>query len=251
MKKKLHIEIAFSVILMIGLSSCVNRPLRPVDNDSEKSNTEMQNVADSVMNSKVYEVHEKVPLTKERLKESVEYFFRQQFGRFAKVKIWKQCDIATSGNCFVCGVVSAPVRGDKSNYSFDAILNSEAEVRSMQLNHVGKNDCYYNWVEGKRLDDNTYSSRASIGNIRLTAIGLRAAGIRYVTSRKMSKEQIMKFITEKTDMKLKNYYFQINEYSQEYAAYSGNENEGTLFMYDSNNIYNITIHSNGSVTYKQ
>lgn len=67
----------------------------------------------------------------------------------------------------------------------------------------------------------------------------------------MSKEQIMKFITQKTDMKLKNYYFQIDEYSQEYAAYSGDENEGTLFMYDSNNIYNITIHSDGSVTYNK
>lgn len=250
MKKKLHI-IAFSVILLTVISSCVNRPLRPVDNDADKTNAEIENMADSEMISIINKANEKKPVTNESLKESVEYFFRQHFGRFAKVKKWTKCDIAKTGNCFVNGVVSAPVRGDKSNYSFDAILNSEAEVKSMQLSHIGKNDCYYNWVDGRRLDENMYSSRSSISNIRLTAIGLREAGIRYVTSRKMSKEQIMKFITQKTDMKLKNYYFQIDEYSQEYAAYSGDENEGTLFMYDSNNIYNITIHSDGSVTYNK
>lgn len=248
MEKIKYITTAFSVILMIGLSSCVNGPLRPVDNS--KDSIETENIPDSEMVVASKDINEKKQLTKERLKESVEYFFRQQFGRFAKVKKWKQCDIATTGNCFVSGVVSAPVRGDKSNYSFDAILNTEADVRSMQLNHVGKNDCYYNWVEGQRLDDNTYSSRASIGNIRLTAIGLRAAGIRYVTSRKMSKEQIMKFITEKTDMKLKNYYFQMSESNPEYAAYCGDQSQGTLFMYDSNKIYDITIHSDGSVSYK-
>lgn len=243
-----YILTAFSVILMIGMSSCVNGPLRPMDNSKDTIGTEQISDSEKVVASK--DINEKTPVTKERLKESVEYFFRQQFGRFAKVKKWKQCDIATTGNCFVSGVVSAPVRGDKSNYSFDAILNTESEVRSMQLNHVGKNDCYYNWVEGQRLDDNTYSSRASIGNIRLTAIGLRAAGIRYVTSRKMSKEQIMKFITEKTDMKLKNYYFQMSESDPEYAAYCGDQSQGTLFMYDSNKIYDITIHSDGSVSYK-
>ena len=249
MKKKLHI-IAFSVILLTVISSCVNRPLRPVDNDADKTNAEIENKADSEMISIINKANEKKPVTNESLKESVEYFFRQHFGRFAKVKKWTKCDIAKAGNCFVSGVVSAPVRGDKSNYSFDAILNSEVKVRSMQLSHVGKNDCYYNWVEGQRLDDNTYFSRASIGNIRLTAIGLRAAGIRYVTSRKMSKEQIMKFITEKTDMKLKNYYFQMSESNPEYAAYCGDQSQGTLFMYDSNKIYDITIHSDGSVSYK-
>ena len=248
MEKIKYITTAFSVILMIGLSSCVNGPLRPMDNSKDTIETEQIPDSEMVVVSK--DINEKTPVTKERLKESVEYFFRQKFGRFAKVKKWKQCDIATTGNCFVSGVVSAPVRGDKSNYSFDAILNSEAEVRSMQLNHAGKNDCYYNWVDGQRLDDNTYSSRASIGNIRLTAIGLRAAGIRYVTSRKMSKEQIMKFITEKTDMKLKNYYFQMSESNPEYAAYCGDQSQGTLFMYDSNKIYDITIHSDGSVSYK-
>lgn len=248
MENMKYILTAFSVILMIGMSSCVNGPLRPMDNSKDTIGTEQISDSEKVVASK--DINEKTPVTKERLKESVEYFFRQQFGRFAKVKKWKQCDIATTGNCFVSGVVSAPVRGDKSNYSFDAILNTESEVRSMQLNHVGKNDCYYNWVEGQRLDDNTYSSRASIGNIRLTAIGLRAAGIRYVTSRKMSKEQIMKFITEKTDMKLKNYYFQMSESDPEYAAYCGDQSQGTLFMYDSNKIYDITIHSDGSVSYK-
>lgn len=248
MENMKYILTAFSVILMIGMSSCVNGPLRPMDNSKDTIGTEQISDSEKVVASK--DINEKTPVTKERLKESVEYFFRQQFGRFAKVKKWKQCDIATTGNCFVSGVVSAPVRGDKSNYSFDAILNTESEVRSMQLNHVGKNDCYYNWVDGQRLDDNTYSSRASIGNIRLTAIGLRAAGIRYVTSRKMSKEQIMKFITEKTDMKLKNYYFQMSESNPEYAAYCGDQSQGTLFMYDSNKIYDITIHSDGSVSYK-
>lgn len=250
MKKKLYIAITFSVMLMMGISSCVNRPSKTIENDSKKTNAEMQKNTDSVVISKVKNVQQKEPLSKERLKENVEYFFRQKFGRFAKVKKWTKCDIATTGNSFLSGVVSAPVRGDKSNYSFDAIVNSDAEVRSMQLSHVGKNDCYYNWVEGQRLDDNIYSSKASIGNIRLTAIGLRSEGIRYVTSRKMSKEQIMKFITEKTDMKLMNYYFQINEYSQEYAAYNGDENEGTLFMYDRNMIFSITIHSDRSITYR-
>ena len=243
-----YIATAFSVILMVGMSSCVNGPLRPVNNS--KDTIETENIPDSEMVIVSKDINEKKPITKESLKESVEDFFTHNFGRFAKVKKWTKCDIATTGNCFVSGVVSAPVRGDKSNYSFDAILNSSGTIRSMQLNHVGKSDCYYNWVDGQRLDDNKYSSRASLGNIRLTAIGLRAAGIRYVTSRKMTKEQIMKFITQKTDMKLKNYYFQISESNPEYAAYCGDQSQGVLFMYDSNKIYDITIYSDGSVSYK-
>ena len=57
MKKKLHI-IAFSVILLTVISSCVNRPLRPVDNDADKTNAEIENKADSEMISIINKANE-------------------------------------------------------------------------------------------------------------------------------------------------------------------------------------------------
>ena len=139
------------------------------------------------------------------------------------------------------------VRGEKNIYDFNAVIKINEydmeygnRVSVLQLNHKGKMD---NRVDGTLLSDNTIKSQFNFQGISLRCVGMREAGVRYVTSRKMSKDQIVKFVTEETDMKRDNYYFQRGSGEQDYASFtcSRNGKSGTLYMYDSNVIYDVTI----------
>lgn len=188
-------------------------------------------------------------MSEDACKEVVTDFFASHFGKLSKIKKWTDFGKWENNKAAaISGEVCAVVRGEKGIYSFDALLDEWGIVTSMQMNHKGTMDCYYNFANGVRLDDNVIKSTFKSSGATLRTVVLREAGIRYVTSRKMNKNQIMDFIVNQTDMKRSNYYFQLSENALEYAQYCGDEDSGILTTYDGNgHFYNVTIDNDGKI----
>ena len=214
----------------------------------KNSNEEVEDTVS--LNIDVPESKSIATMSEDECKEAVTDFFASHFGKLSKIKKWTDFGKWENNKAAaISGEVSAVVRAEKGTYTFDALLDEWGKVTSMQMNHKGTMDCYYNYANGVRLDDNVIKSTFKSGGVTLRTIALREAGIRYVTSRKMNKNQIMDFIVNQTDMKRSNYYFQLSENELEYAQYGGDEDSGLLSTYDGNgHFYNVTIDNDGKVT---
>ena len=174
-----------------------------------------------------------------------------QFGKMAKVTKWGDTFRWPRNNSMnIEGEVSAVVRGDKAIYDFSAAIKENGLMLDyLQMHHKGTFDYFYNCTNNVRLDDETYKSQFKFKGIKLTVLGMRESAIRYITSRKINRNQIMEFIIGQTDMKRSNYYFQLSETKPEYATYIGDENEGYLLLMDEDKTIKVTINDNGKYTF--
>lgn len=236
------LTLLFISTVFLNLLSC-NHKKKIASNSYVEDTTAV--IIDEPINQSIKEFGE------EGCKEKITEFFKRKFGRFSKVTKWGKGGVSIRKDSYlISGTVIAVVRGDKSTYTFDAILGQNGEVFSMQMNHKGTMDCFYNYVDGQRLDDNTIKSTFKFNGITLRTIGIREAGVRYVTSQIMSKEQIMKFIVNETDLQRSNYYFQKSQNALEYAQYCGDDKSGFLTTYNNGKSYNVTISESGKVSFK-
>lgn len=232
-----------SLFIAVITTSCT--PNNPSENQNDVEDSSNVNVPETLSTNKQFSDDD----LKVRFAETI----YNEFGKMAKITKWGECSRWTtvkSNALNITGELVASVRGDKATYTFIAFMGEDGSLQSLQMHHKGTNDCFYNYVEGHRLDDNTIKRDYTFKGIKLTIVNLGSHGIRYVTSRKMSKEQIVDFIVNETDIKLSNYYFQLSKDADEYAVYIGNEDKGSLIVYNKNSeiLHTVTINDDGKFT---
>lgn len=195
--------------------------------------------------------------SKEVCRNVLETDFKNRFNARATILSIKNAELVTAGighnniKVIAEGRMRGVVRGEKNEYDFlsylkfaDNDIANSGKVDLLQLHHKGKpTEQFYDWSNGTLISENIIKSQFHFQGISIKCIGLREAGVRYITSRKMTRNEIVKFVTEETDMKRSNYYFQRYEGEAEYASFSCDRlgTSGQLYMYDSNKIYDVSI----------
>lgn len=243
-------RIVVTALLVMMLLGCTNKRPEAEPEVKDSLTLAVEKIASTPTDS-VWKANIESQITEEMCHDILEDEFKDRFGARSKILTVKDIGKAAMNHndikAFVEGTMQGVVRGEKNIYDFNAVIKINEydmeygnRVSVLQLNHKGKMD---NRVDGTLLSDNTIKSQFNFQGISLRCVGMREAGVRYVTSRKMSKDQIVKFVTEETDMKRDNYYFQRGSGEQDYASFtcSRNGKSGTLYMYDSNVIYDVTI----------
>ena len=117
--------------------------------------------------------------------------------------------------------------------------------------HGDKSDMVINYCKDNNIDYVSYPLLPKkydyvFQGISIDCVGIRDIAIRYETSKKLNKDQIVKFVTEETDGMKDSYYFQMSG-KLEYATfmyYNRKNNTINLFMHDENKVYDVSF--NGS-----
>ena len=248
-----------SLGVLVLLTSCSSKIKKEESSEKEDSTAIVERFVDSkfIPIDSVWIEGIRAQTSKKVCQNVLEEDFKQRFNMRATVLSIKNAELVTAGighnniKVIVEGKMRGVVRGEKNEYEFISYIKFEendiansGKVDFLQLHHKGKpTEQFYDWSKGTLISENIIKKQFIFNGISIRCIGLRELGVRYVTSRKMSRNEIVKFVTEETDMKRSNYYFQRHEGEAEYASFSCNRlgTSGQLYMYDSNNIYDVSI----------
>ncbi len=236
------------IFIIICLLICISCGNNMKSADVDKTLTEIENSLDN-------EVCALEKMSEAECKQKVEEYLKVRFGRFAKVKKWTDFGKAFDYRfANVDGEVEAVVKGDKSTYTFQVLIDKFGTISSLQMNHIGTLDNYYHYSSGVRVDDNTLKNPVKYKGVTYNVVRITGSAILYQTAKKVSNNQIMDFIVNNTDFNQQTVVFQLpGEYlEKEYARYIGDAFKGILYetIGKIEKTYNVTINDNGTSTIK-